>query len=189
MRALKIASTPRFLNAGILPIHKTQTADIYNLLNDPSLPGLPQKDVESKLVTLQTILLMLAYFDASGPNATRGNVSPPRGSWLGMAADLAQHMKLFELGGTKNPAELAIDKDHLKAVGQRCWWSLVIIDKWHAVGTAKASLIPESIIRLGLIDHRILGSGLFNLTRKLGFFHYLQIPSKYLKALGMLMRD
>ena len=137
------------------------------MLNAPNLPGVLQRDVESKLVALQTILLVLIHIDATGPNSIHGGVSPPRGSWLGMASDLAQHMKLFELGGTKNVAQLDMDKDDMKAVGQRCWWSLVIIDKWHAAGTAAATRISDSIIRLGLIDHKILGHGLFNLTRKL----------------------
>ena len=163
LRALKIASSQHILNATALPVDGHAVTTIYNLLLDKNSPELLQRDVENKLVALQTALLVLIHIDSTGPDTSLGST---RGSWLGMAIDLAQDMKLFQLGGAQNAEQLVMDPNGLKAIGQRCWWSLVIIDKWYAAGTASPPRIPESLIRLGLVDHKIIGHSLFNLTRK-----------------------
>ena len=174
LRALKIASGQRVLNATASPVDSRALTDINNLLLANNLPGLLQRDVESKLVTLQTALLVLVYIDTAGANTIH---SVARGSWFGMATDLAQDMKLYQVGGALDVAQLTMDSIGLKAIGQRCWWSLVIIDKWYAAGTAGAPRIPETMIRLGLIDHNILGHSLLNLTRESEFLDsYLAFP-------------
>ena len=176
LRALKVASSQRVLNATASPVDSHAMMDIQSLLLAKSLPGLLQRDVDNKLVALQTSLLVLIYIDTAGPNIIHGGA---RGAWFGMANDLAYSMKLYQLGGAQDVANLTMDPNGLKAIGQRCWWSLVIIDKWYAAGTASGPRIPDNMIRLGLIDHRILGHSLLNLTRKLNLSKSIQALPPY----------
>ena len=59
---------------------------------------------------------------------------------LARAVALAHSMKLWAF----KPAEAAQDADSDDQLQVRMWWSLVLMDRWHAAGTGQPSQIPDS---------------------------------------------
>lgn len=58
------------------------------------------------------------------------------------------------------------DPDSDEKLGRRIWWSLVIMDRWHASSTASPSLIPDSSVVVYPEDQALLGDDLYHLARK-----------------------
>ncbi|KAK1251765.1 hypothetical protein MKX07_007244 [Trichoderma sp. CBMAI-0711] len=61
---------------------------------------------------------------------------------LSRAVALANTMKLWKF----TPIESASETDSDDQLCVRIWWSLVLMDRWHAAGTGKPSLIPDSSV-------------------------------------------
>ncbi|KAF4504627.1 hypothetical protein G6O67_008054 [Ophiocordyceps sinensis] len=79
---------------------------------------------------------------------------------LARAVALANSMKLWKLA----PAESA-DPDSDDQLCLKIWWSIIMMDRWHAAGTGKPVLIPDSsvVARAGLQAN--LGEVCFHLIR------------------------
>lgn len=80
---------------------------------------------------------------------------------LARAVALANSMKLWKLV----PAESA-DPDSDDQLSVKIWWSLVMMDRWHAAGTGKPAQIPDSsvVARAGL--QATVGEVCFHFIRK-----------------------
>lgn len=80
---------------------------------------------------------------------------------LARAVALANSMKLWKLA----PAESA-DPDSDDQLCLKIWWSIIMMDRWHAAGTGKPVLIPDSsvVARAGLQAN--LGEVCFHLIRE-----------------------
>lgn len=81
---------------------------------------------------------------------------------LARGAALANTMKLWKL----STAEASSDNDSDEQICVRIWWSLVLMDRWHAAGTGHPPQVPErsTIIPWGL-EHSV-GEVCFYLVRK-----------------------
>ncbi|RCI17385.1 hypothetical protein L249_2676 [Ophiocordyceps polyrhachis-furcata BCC 54312] len=104
------------------------------------------------MVHSQTLLLLSMDADR------RGLSTLP--SLLARAVALANSTKLWKLGITD-----ATDGDSDDAMALRIWWSLILMDRWHAAGTGKPLLIPNSSVVAGAGLMAVLGEVCFYLTR------------------------
>nr|XP_036586140.1 C6 finger domain-containing protein [Colletotrichum truncatum]KAF6796547.1 C6 finger domain-containing protein [Colletotrichum truncatum] len=95
----------------------------------------------ANIVFLQTLLLMIVEAD----NRPLGSIGAPKESLLGRAVAGANALKLYQARLEPSEMELGSDTDNLIRV--RIWWSLVLLDRWNAVGFAVPSLIrDESVV-------------------------------------------
>ncbi|KAI6783497.1 uncharacterized protein J7T54_005526 [Emericellopsis cladophorae] len=105
------------------------------------------------LVHVQTLLLLIIDADWRG--------SPSMPYLMGRAVVLANDMKLWT---TKNlPDDLPPDSQDALCI--RVWWSLILMDRWHAVATGKPVLIPDhsAVVPRGL--DTVLNETCFHLVR------------------------
>lgn len=82
---------------------------------------------------------------------------------LARAVALANTMKLWKLF----PAE-STDPDSDDLLCLKIWWSIIMMDRWHAAGTGKPVLVPDSSVVACAGLQSILGEVCFHLTRKSG---------------------
>jgi hypothetical protein len=113
------------------------------------------------LVLLQTMMLLIVEAET---HVTKGYSGRSRSVWLGGAVGLAYSLKLHLY---KQPGEMAeSDADSDDRLGRRIWWSLVIMDRWHASSTASPILIPEASVVVTHEDQALLGESSYQLARK-----------------------
>ena len=117
----------------------------------------------SSIIYLQTMLL-LATEAQNRPPSTSAHDIRSRSSWLGSAVGVAYSMKLHLKKPFDKLAENDPDSD--EKLGRRIWWSLVIMNRWHASSTASPSLIPDSSVVVYPEDQALLGDDLYHLARK-----------------------
>ncbi|KAL2873276.1 Glucose-responsive transcription factor [Colletotrichum sp. CLE4] len=95
----------------------------------------------ANLVFLQTLLLMIIEADIR----PLGSIGAPKESLLGRAVASANTLKLYQAKADLSEAEVGPDNESQLRV--RIWWSLVLLDRWNAVGAAVPSLIrDESVV-------------------------------------------
>lgn len=106
------------------------------------------------IVHMQTLLLLIIDADS--------RASPALPFLLARAVALANSMKLWKYSSV----DVASEQDSDEQLCMRLWWSLVLMDRWHAAGTGKPSQIPDSstVAPPGLVN--VLGEGCFHLIRK-----------------------
>jgi hypothetical protein len=114
----------------------------------------------TNLVYLQVMLLMAIEADNRDP--ARGQVGFPQSFWLGSAVGLAYSMKLH----IQKPQQSDNDPDAEERLARRIWWSLVIMDRWHAASTASPLMIPDTSVVVSQDDQGLLGESLYHLARK-----------------------
>ncbi|KAH7346398.1 hypothetical protein BKA65DRAFT_399483 [Rhexocercosporidium sp. MPI-PUGE-AT-0058] len=114
------------------------------------------------IIYLQAMLL-LATEAENRPPSTSGYNDQTRSVWLGGAVSIAYSMKLHLNKPFNTLAENDHDSD--ENLGRRIWWSLVIMDRWHASSTASPSLIPDSSVVVYPEDQTLLGDDLYHLAR------------------------
>ena len=118
----------------------------------------------ANLVYLQTSVLMVIAIDTSGPPRCQPPNLPERALWFGRAWTAAQYLKLPANEVVNTIPGGGIDTVH--AQNRRAWWTLVVVEKWHAVGTATYSQIPDGCANLADDDRQLLGDQLFDLARE-----------------------
>ena len=131
----------------------------------------------ANLVYLQTSLLMVIAIDTSGPATRQPPDAPERAVWFGRAMAAAQHLKLRDTELANSIGGSSADTIH--AQNRRAWWTLVVVDRWYAVGTANAPQIAESITNFAEEDLQLLGDQFYHLARKSshhGAFVNITIP-------------
>ena len=121
------------------------------------------RSMATNLVQLQIMLLMAIEADSYGPASSRAYGSS-KSFWLSSAVGLAYSMKLHVTRTVENPTDPEADFDDL--LGRRIWWTLVIIDRWHASSTASPLLIPETSVVVLPDDQVILGDNIYHFSRK-----------------------
>lgn len=120
--------------------------------------------MSTNLIYLQAMLLMAVEADNRGTSPTRGQFGPPQSVWLGSAVGLAYSLKLH-VHRTADP-QTENDADSEEKIMRRIWWSLVIMDRWHASSTSSPVLIPDGSVVVYPDDQALLGDGLYHLVRK-----------------------
>jgi hypothetical protein len=90
----------------------------------------------TRLLYLQTLLLLIVEAD----NRALSHPSSHKRILLGMAIAEAYEMKLYL---SKNEVNLdgEVDLDSVEQLRLRAWWSLVMLDRWNAIGNGTAPII------------------------------------------------
>ena len=127
------------------------------------LEPVPTQSYSAKIIYLQTMLLLAAEAETHPPSAA-GQEGRSRSVWLGGAVGVSYSMKLHLHKPFDKLTENDPDTD--EKLGRRLWWSLVIMDRWHASSTASPSLIPDSSVVVYPEDQALLGDDLYQLARK-----------------------
>jgi Fungal specific transcription factor domain len=125
------------------------------------LEGSASRSFVTNLTYLQILLLLAIEAGNRVPGTARGHVALSQSVWLGNAVGLAYELKLYEY-----KTSLTDDPDSDERLGRRIWWSLVIMDRWHAASMSTPLLISDNALVLMPEDQSILGESLFHLTRK-----------------------
>jgi len=108
----------------------------------------------TNIVYLQIMVLMAIEAESRGPGKSHSF-----SFWLGNAVALAYSMRLHVYKKPQN------NSDSEEALIRRIWWTLVIIDRWHALSTSTPVRIPEEAISLYAED-RLMGDDFYHLARK-----------------------
>lgn len=110
------------------------------------------------------MLLMAIQADNRDPASARGLVGPPQSLWLGSAVGLAYSLKLHVHAMSSQQSDN--DPDSEDKLARRIWWSLVIMDRWHAASTSSPLLIPDSSVVVYPEDQTLLGEKFYQLARR-----------------------
>lgn len=130
----------------------TQTAS--SLLHEWESSEAPHSRA-TDIVHAQTLLLLIIDAD------WRASSQLP--FLLARAVALANTMKLWKF----TPIESASESDSDDQLCVRIWWSLVLMDRWHAAGTGKPAQIPDSSVVAPAGLENTLGEVCYYLNRKL----------------------
>jgi len=118
----------------------------------------------TSLLCLQALILVGLEAENHGPATTNQKVFP-RAAWLGAAVGLMYSLQLH--GNRLQREHLVVgDADTDEKIGRRTWWTLVVMDRWHAIGTSSPLFIPDSSTVLLLEDQGVLGVVPYNIARK-----------------------
>jgi hypothetical protein len=109
------------------------------------------------------MLLMAVEASNRGPPNSEAPGSALQAIWLGSAVGLAYSMKLHM---ARTASETDTDTESEEKLLRRIWWSLVIMDRWHASSTSSPLLIPESSVILYPADLGVLQDAMYHLARK-----------------------
>ena len=120
-----------------------------------------QQSRATNIVHAQTLLLLIIEADA--------RASPTLPFLLARAVALANNMKLWKFTTADSLSELDSD-DQLSA---RIWWSLVLMDRWHAAGTGTPSHVPDSSVIIPALLETVVVEVCFHLIRKSPPIHTL----------------
>lgn len=143
-------------------VEQQSTPKATQLIMASQYENVSARSFSTDLVYLQ-IMILLAIA-AENQATIRGQVGPPLAFWLASAIGFAYRLKLHT---NKKPEMLPEnDTDAEDKLARRIWWSLVIMDKWHAAGTASPAHIPEECIVMYDEDQALLGGEVYNLARK-----------------------
>ncbi|TAQ89346.1 hypothetical protein B7494_g2339 [Chlorociboria aeruginascens] len=121
------------------------------------------RNISTNLFYLQMMLFMAIEADNYGLSTTHAQVGPPKSAWLGSAVGLAYNMQLHLHKQPDKGSEDDPDSDDKLA--RRIWWSLVIMDRWHASSLSSPLLIPDSSVIVYPEDQTLLGDVLYHLAR------------------------
>jgi hypothetical protein len=149
-----------------MPPHEHQsTRKASQLVIASQFENVSVRTTSTNLIYLQTMMLMAVAADNQSPSSAQGLSGPSLSVWLGSAVGLAYSLKLHlhkqadKLSGN--------DPDSEDKLARRIWWSLVIMDRWHASSTSSPLLIPDGSVIVYPEDQALLGDSLYHLARKL----------------------
>ena len=122
------------------------------------MEGPETRGFDANFAFLQAMVFMAIIAENSGPVHSRNT------SWLAEAVSLASYLNLhqsdrFDMG---DPA----DGNSGPKIARRLWLSLVVLDRFHAIGAASPMLISELDCCLMEGDEYNLGFNLYHLVRK-----------------------
>jgi hypothetical protein len=115
------------------------------------------------LIHLQALVMVVIEAGARDGATTQRRPTVP--SLLWQAIGLGMSMELYKAEPDAVPGpEFDMDSDDNVAI--RVWWTLVMLDRWHAIGTASRVLIPNDMVVMLPGLKFILGEVGYNLIRK-----------------------
>ncbi|CAM1501854.1 Fc.00g038380.m01.CDS01 [Cosmosporella sp. VM-42] len=129
-----------------------------SLLNEWEISEAPTSQA-SQIVYAQTLLMLL--IDADWRNSKIFSFL-----W-GRAVAVASLMELWRY----TPIETESEPDSDDQLCVRIWWSLILMDRWHAAGSGKPSFIPDNCVVSPPGLENMLGEVCFYLTRLAKFLN------------------
>ena len=134
-----------------------------SLLATLQFDDMSSRTMSANIIYIQTLILMALESDHHGPATMRGQMSPPRGEWLGRAIGIAMQLKLNALYPKDRFGEGDPDAD--EKLGRRVWWILFVLDRWHGSSTSQLLQLPENSANLDIEDQMLLGDSTYHLVR------------------------
>lgn len=115
------------------------------------------------LIHLQTLVMMIIEADTHGVTTLPGK--PSKSGLLWQAVGLARSMKLYGARPDSIPGpEFDMDSDDNVAI--RTWWTIVMLDRWHAIGTATQLMVDNNLVIILPGLKFVLGEVGYHLIRK-----------------------
>lgn len=121
------------------------------------------KSATENLVYLQVLILIILATDNIGPAAIRFDAGPSRAEWLGRAVGMITHLKLNSISAREK--FVGTDEDTDDKLGRRVYWSIFILDRWHAASISGLFQLPEHCSTLVAEDEVALGDIPYQLAR------------------------
>ncbi|KAI1502100.1 hypothetical protein F5X99DRAFT_167706 [Biscogniauxia marginata] len=151
-----VSSPGRYTNGDV----NSATRMITEWESDPS-----PRTLIINIVHLQTLILAAIATDNYGPSSLKGeHGGPSKASVLGRAVGLAYSMRLH-VSNLDSNVNVQLDHDSDDNVATRAWWTLIMLDRWNAIGTATPLFIPnDSVVILPSLNS-ILGENVYHLAR------------------------
>ncbi|OBT77570.1 hypothetical protein VF21_04629 [Pseudogymnoascus sp. 05NY08] len=165
--ATRLANAPPLLKDAFLealhvavrpPADSAPTRRAASLVSACQFDNTATKTLSDSLLLLAAQIFMVIEAGSHGSSSARSAGS--QAVWLGAAVGHAFSLKLH----TSNPSE-SEDDDSTDKLSRRIWWSLVVLDRFHASGTSSPLLIPDTSAVLRLDDIGVLGEQLYHLAR------------------------
>jgi len=123
-------------------------------------PGRP-RSVAQQILYLQTLILLALEAD----NRPFSEAGSDAAHFIGVAITAANTSRLYHARyEPKLDGEEEVDSDEQLRV--RIWWTLVVLDRWSAVGTGSRLLISEETVVLYPDLKLTLGESQWHLMRK-----------------------
>lgn len=110
---------------------------------------------------MQTLLLMAIEADTRPPSTA----GPPKEAILGRAVSGAISRKLHQFRPKQQDTSI-FQHGAESNVPLRIWWSLVVLDRWHAVSTGSHTLIPKRHMNAPAGFKNYLGESFYYLLRE-----------------------
>ena len=126
-----------------------------SLVSTCQFDGTAIKSFSDNLILLSALILMA--IEAGSHVGTRSG-SGSQSVWLGAAVGLAFSLKLHVYHADE-------EEDSNDNLARRIWWSLIILDRFHASGTSSPLMIPDTSAVLLVDDVKILGDQTYHLAR------------------------
>ena len=122
-------------------------------------------DRVTDLVSLQTFTAIALRMSYLAPVERLLQASPLRQSPLSHAIDLAFSMKMYKVQPTPVP-EPEFDPNSDDNVSLRAWWTIVMLDRWNAIGTGSMHRIPGECVNIVPGLKPVLGTSGYVLVRE-----------------------
>lgn len=136
----------------------------------------PERSPAANRVYLQTLLLMIIEADNHGPASLKAqHGGPSKAELLGRAVGHAYSLSLPQaLVEANHDAETDADSDDKVMLG--AWWSLVMLDRWHAISTGNPLMIPNDTVVIPAALKSLFGVGYDMIRKFLPSFMTLILP-------------
>ena len=135
-----------------------RAADLFTTAQYEFSPG---ESFANDLACIQIMILLALEAEWHGPFP----LGPPYTKWLSNAIYLANSIRLYDY----KKAQISIgtnDYDPETDFVRRIWWTLIIMDRWHASSTSSHVMIPDEAAALHAEDPDLSNNNLYHLTRK-----------------------
>ncbi|KAG8532924.1 uncharacterized protein KY384_002802 [Bacidia gigantensis] len=123
-------------------------ADLYLALPEK---GHGSSTASYSLIRLQTLIFLAIAEEYAGPGPSR------TGKWLGAAVTLAKSLPI-----RRRKQQEMTSRSELGNLLRRSWFSLVVLDRWHAAAICGSPNIPDADVQLEQSDHTLLGSSSYH---------------------------
>lgn len=150
------------------------TVTTWRLLNEWEAEGKPCSSV-TDLVSLQTLIMAMISVDCVSLPSAKGWQGPTKLKILARAVGLGYSMGVHSRAIDPNPNPEQ-DPNSDGNVSLRAWWVLIMLDRWHALGVAKPTMIISDLTVPPLGLKHIVGETVFALIRESFSLHCLLLP-------------
>ena len=140
------------------------TATTWRLLDEWEAEGKPSSSV-TDLVSLQTLIMAMISVDCVNIASTKGSLGRTKLKILARAVGLGYSIGVHSRTADPNPNPEQ-DPNSDDNVTLRAWWVLIMLDRWHALGMAKPTMITSELIVPPPGLKHIVGETVFALIRE-----------------------